>query len=198
VLATWDICSHNRRVAPVQSLSSPILTSSKDVQVRKLENRQASAQGTCIHHSHQPSREVTCSPRPWKKTGQETQKHPLTLTRPFCSAEEASLALGKHAFRDVYYTLVGMMQSTQHGHGDHLVRLMWWRSRKRRRVRNPLPDPLMWPSLIVVPDRDLGEAVELFLLQDQEMIQACSPDASQKAFVIWHWLAEFGMGCEVL
>ena len=40
----------------------------------------------------------------------------------------------------------------------------------------------MWPSLIVVPDIGLEETVELFLLQDQEMIQAFSPDASQKAF----------------
>src|SRR6266436_9479395 len=40
-----------------------------------------------IHIFHQPSREGTSSPRLWKKTGQETQKHPLTLTRPFCSAE---------------------------------------------------------------------------------------------------------------
>lgn len=43
VLAAWDICSQNRRVAPVQSLSSPILPSRKDTQVRKLENRQANA-----------------------------------------------------------------------------------------------------------------------------------------------------------
>src|SRR6266567_3277029 len=64
----------------------------------------------------------------------------------------------------------------EHGNGDHLVRLIWWRSREHRRVRNPLPDPLMWPSLIVVPDIGLEETVELFLMQDQEMIQACSPD----------------------
>jgi len=68
------------------------------------------------------------------------------------------------------------MQSTQHGNGDHLVRLIWWRSREYRRDRNPLPDPLMWPSLIVVPDIGLEETVELFLMQDQEMIQAFSPD----------------------
>ena len=63
-----------------------------------------------------------------------------------------------------------------------MVRLIWWRSRKHRRVRNPLPDPLMWPSLIVVLDICLEETVELFFLQDQEMIQAFLPDASQKAF----------------
>jgi hypothetical protein len=51
----------------------------------------------------------------------------------------------------------------------------WW-------VRNPLPDPLMWPRLIVVHDRGFEETVELFLMQDQEMIKAFSPDTSQKAF----------------
>jgi len=40
----------------------------------------------------------------------------------------------------------------------------------------------MWPSLIVVHDIGLEKTVELFLVQDQEMIQAFSPDASQKAF----------------
>ena len=40
----------------------------------------------------------------------------------------------------------------------------------------------MWPSLIVVPDIGLEKTVELFLVQDQELIQAFSPDASQKAF----------------
>jgi hypothetical protein len=40
----------------------------------------------------------------------------------------------------------------------------------------------MWPRLMVVPDRGLEETVELFLMQDQEMIQAFSPHASQKAF----------------
>jgi hypothetical protein len=90
------------------------------------------------------------------------------------------------------------MQSTQHGKSDHLVRLIWWRSRKRRRVGNPLPDPLMWPSVIEVPDRGLEETVELFLLPDQEMIQAFSPHASQKAFVIWHWLVASGTAFEAL
>ena len=47
-----------------------------------------------------------------------------------------------------------------------------------RRVRNPLPDPLMWPSLIVVHDIGFEETVELFLVQDQEMIQAFSPHTS--------------------
>jgi hypothetical protein len=40
----------------------------------------------------------------------------------------------------------------------------------------------MWPRLIVVHDIGFEETVELFLVQDQEMIQAFSSDASQKAF----------------
>ena len=66
--------------------------------------------------------------------------------------------------------------------GDHLHRLIWWMNRKRLRIRQRIPDPLMWPSLIVVHDIGLEETVELLLLQDQEMIQTFLPDASQKAF----------------
>jgi hypothetical protein len=35
-------------------------------------------------------------------------------------------------------------------------------------------------------------------MEDQEVIQAFSPHASQEAFVIWHWLAVFGMAFEGL
>jgi hypothetical protein len=70
-----------------------------------------------------------------------------------------------------------MVSSTQHGHRDHPVTPVvqgygrhWW-------YWYLLPDPLMWPSLIVVHDRGLEETVELLLMQDQEMIQAFSPDA---------------------
>ncbi len=40
----------------------------------------------------------------------------------------------------------------------------------------------MWPSVIEVQDIGLEHPMELFLLQDQEMIQAFAPHASQKAF----------------
>jgi hypothetical protein len=49
-------------------------------------------------------------------------------------------------------------------------------------VRNPLPKPLVGSSLIEIQDIGLEEAVELPLMEDQEMIQACSPHASQKTF----------------
>ena len=51
-----------------------------------------------------------------------------------------------------------------------------------RRLRNQLPKPLMRSSLIKVEDIVLEKAVELLSMQDQEMIQAFSSHASQKAF----------------
>jgi hypothetical protein len=56
----------------------------------------------------------------------------------------------------------------------------------------------MWPSLIEVQDRGLEETMELFLMQDQEMIQACSSHTAQKAFVIWHLLVASGTAFEGL
>ena len=55
----------------------------------------------------------------------------------------------------------------------------------------------MGSGLIKVLHIVLEKAVELLLIQDEEVIQAFSPHASQKTFVIWHSLAEFGMACEV-
>ena len=62
------------------------------------------------------------------------------------------------------------------------MRLGSWRSRKLQRLRNPLPKPLMRSSLIEVDDIGLEEAVELLLMQDQEVIQTFSSHASQKTF----------------
>jgi hypothetical protein len=47
---------------------------------------------------------------------------------------------------------------------------------------------------MVGPDRGLEQTAELLLLHYQEMIQASSPQASHKAFVIWHWLVASGNG----
>jgi hypothetical protein len=49
-----------------------------------------------------------------------------------------------------------------------------------------LLDALMWSGLIEVHYLCVEETVEVLLMQDQEMIKACSPDAAQKALVIWH------------
>jgi len=49
-------------------------------------------------------------------------------------------------------------------------------------IRNPLPKPLMGAGLIEVDNIPFEKPGELFLMENQEMIQAFSPHASQKAF----------------
>jgi hypothetical protein len=46
-----------------------------------------------------------------------------------------------------------------------------------RQIRNPLPKPLMGSGLIEVDNVPFEKPGELFLLENQEMIQACSPHA---------------------
>jgi len=50
-------------------------------------------------------------------------------------------------------------------------------SSRRGRLWKLLPDALMWSSLVEAQDIGLEEAVELFLMEDQEMTQAFSPHA---------------------
>jgi hypothetical protein len=75
-----------------------------------------------------------------------------------------------------------MMQPTRHGNGANLAQLIRRRSRKHRRIWNPLPKPLMGSSLMKVQGISLKEARELFLMEKEEVIQAFSSHASQKAF----------------
>ncbi len=49
-------------------------------------------------------------------------------------------------------------------------------------IRNPLPQPLMGSGLIEVDNIPFEKPGELVLMENQEMIQAFSPHASQKAF----------------
>lgn len=55
---------------------------------------------------------------------------------------------------------------------------------------------LMWSGLIEIDHIGFEEAMEVPLVEDQEMIQTCSPRAPQKPFVIWHSLAASGTGFE--
>ena len=75
-----------------------------------------------------------------------------------------------------------MVQATQNGNGANLAQLIRRRSRKYRRIWNPLPKPLMGSSLIKVQCISPEEARELFLMENEEVIQAFSSHASQKAF----------------
>jgi hypothetical protein len=56
----------------------------------------------------------------------------------------------------------------------------------------------MWSGLIEVHHVCVEETVELLLTQNQEVIKACSPDAAQKALVIWHLLVEPDTAFEAL
>ena len=49
-------------------------------------------------------------------------------------------------------------------------------------IRNPLPQPLMGSGLIEVDNISFEKPAELLLMKNQEMIQAFSPHAPQKAF----------------
>jgi hypothetical protein len=131
-----------------------------------------------------------------KKTGQGRQKHVRPLIWPPQDAGPPSLTLHAYAFHGLCRSSVVMVYPTQHRNGNHLVRMIGERGRKRWRVRDLLPEPLMRSSLIERQDRGPEEAGELLLMEDQEVIQACSPHASQKALVIWHWLMAYGMAFE--
>src|SRR5690349_673136 len=52
----------------------------------------------------------------------------------------------------------------------------------RWRIRDPLSQPLMRSSLIKVPNIAHEKPRELFLIEDQKMIQTFPPHAPQKAF----------------
>ncbi len=75
-----------------------------------------------------------------------------------------------------------MVQPTQHGNSTNLAQLIRRRSRKHRRVRNPLSKPLMGASLIKVQGISLEEAIALFLIENEEVIQAFSSHTAQKTF----------------
>jgi len=75
-----------------------------------------------------------------------------------------------------------MVEPTQHGNGDHLGCLLRCRNRTYWRLRNPLPKPLMGSGLLKVEEIRSEEAMELLLLENEEVIQAFSPHTAQKTF----------------
>jgi hypothetical protein len=50
------------------------------------------------------------------------------------------------------------------------------------------PDPLMRSCLVEVRHIRIEDALELPLMQDQQVVQAFLSDASQEALAEWHWL----------
>ena len=124
--------------------------------------------------------DVFSSPQEGKQ-GRKT-KYAGILRRPSYEVKSLLLTLGKYNLRGLCCSLIVMVQPTQHGNGANLVRMVWRRSRTHRRLRNPLPKPLMGSGLIEVHRIGFEKPGELLLMPDQEMIQAFAPHASQKAF----------------
>src|SRR2546421_4469927 len=105
---------------------------------------------------------------------------PMTPSR--CSVEPVSPSASEYAFQRLGCPSIVMVQPTQDRIREHLARLVQRRCRKHRRLRNPLPKPLMRAGLMKVQDIVLEKALELLFMQDQDVMQAFSSHASQKAF----------------
>jgi hypothetical protein len=114
--------------------------------------------------------------------GQGTEKTGMPMTPSRCSVEPVSPSASEYAFQRLRCPSIVMVQPTQDRIREHLARLVQRRCRKHRRLRNPLPKPLMRAGLMKVQDIVLEKAVELLFMQDQDVIQAFSSHASQKAF----------------
>ena len=77
---------------------------------------------------------------------------------------------------------VVMVQPTHDRESDHLVPCILTARNRSLLLRDVLCNPLMRPCLVEVHDIRLEKPGELLLLEDQEVIQACSPYAPQKTF----------------
>jgi hypothetical protein len=73
------------------------------------------------------------------------------------------------------------MQSTQDWQGEDLGIVSMWRNRLPTRMWNLLPDALMWPGSIKVLNIGMKNAVQLLLLQDEQVIETLSPHTAQEA-----------------
>jgi hypothetical protein len=114
--------------------------------------------------------------------GQGTEKHGTTLTLSLAPSNLSHSSIAEHALQRLCRSSIVMVQPIQHRNREHLVRLVRGKSRMHWQIRNPLPKPLVGSSLIEIQDIGLEDAVELPIMEDQEMIQAFSPHASQKTF----------------
>ncbi len=122
---------------------------------------------------------MTCFLRLWKENeAANTQtRHILETAVTTYSVKSPSLLPGAYAFHRLCRSLVVMMYPTSYRNGNHLVWLVRERSRMHRRLRDPLPKPLMGSGLIEIDNILVEKPGELLLMEDQEMIQAFSPHA---------------------
>ncbi len=124
--------------------------------------------------------DVFSSPQEGKQ-GRKT-KYAGILRRPSYEVKSLLLTLGKYNLRGLCCSLIVMVQPTQHGNSANLIRLVWRRSRTHRRLRHPLPKPLMGSGLIKVHRIGFEQPGELLFMKDQEVIQTFPSHTSQKAF----------------
>jgi hypothetical protein len=76
---------------------------------------------------------------------------------------------------------VVVMQPTHDRTSDHLVACILSGRNRSAQFRDPLPNPLMRSCLVEVGDIAIEHALELFLLQDQQVVQAFLSHTSQEA-----------------
>ena len=74
------------------------------------------------------------------------------------------------------------MQAAQDGEGDDLATCMLCRHGSGFLLRNLLSDPLMRSCLVKVGDIRIEDVLELLLMQDEQMVEALTPDTPQEAF----------------
>jgi len=73
-----------------------------------------------------------------------------------------------------------MMEPTQDWEGEDLATCRIWWHGSSFLLRNLLSDPLMRSCLVEVDDIRTQDAVELLLMQDEQMIKALSPDTAEE------------------
>src|SRR5215467_1847493 len=78
--------------------------------------------------------------------------------------------------------VVVVVQSTHHWKSDHLLAGVMRGKSWSARFRNLLRHPLMWSCLVKVGDIGIEHALELLLVEDEEMVQAFLLHTSQEAF----------------
>jgi hypothetical protein len=85
--------------------------------------------------------------------------------------------------KDLTTPAVVMMQSTQDRHGEIFATCVIWWKRHNPWFRYLLPDPLMRPGMVEVEHIRVKDALELLLMQEEQVIEAFTTHTSQKAFV---------------
>ena len=91
-------------------------------------------------------------------------------------------AVARTCCTDSGYPLVVMVQPTHYRNSDHLVPCMMRGKSRSARFRNLLLDALMRSCLVEVRHIRIEHALELLLVEDQQVVKAFLSDTPQEAF----------------